>query len=222
MSAKTSTFIYEEIKRDITRNVYQPHQRIAEDDLAKKFGVSRTPVREAIRLLEQDGFVTCVKNVGTFIRPISASEISDFFDVRSVLEGLTARLCAQRPTPQLIAELRESVQAVISAHHSRDLDAANRLDTEFHGKIAAAAGNEFANRCLLSMGDRLLWFLNISNLSRIDYLDSVPFDHMKNSHQMILDAIGSGDPAAAEQQARAHVDEAKHYFIEYCYNRFML
>lgn len=222
MAGKSSTIIYEQIKQDIIRNEYKAHQRIAEDELAKKFGISRTPVREAIRMLEQDGFVCCVKNVGTFIRPISAGEIGDFFDVRGVLEGLTARLVAKKADAELIAELKELAATAIAAHQARDLDAANALDRQFHNRINTFAGNEFAGKYLSGMSDRLMWFLNISNLSRIDYLGSVPFSKMVNSHDKLISAIESGDPELAERYARAHVEEAKQYFIDYCYNKFML
>jgi len=222
MAGKSSTIIYEQIKQDIIRNEYKAHQRVAEDELAKKYGISRTPVREAIRMLEQDGFVCCVKNVGTFIRPISAGEIGDFFDVRGVLEGLTARLAAKKKDAEFIGELKQLAATAIEAHQARDLDAANALDTQFHGAINRRAGNEFAEKYLSSMSDRLMWFLNISNLSRIDYFGSVPFNKMENSHDKIIAAIESGDPELAERYARAHVEEAKQYFIDYCYNKFML
>ncbi len=222
MSNKNSAFIYEQIKNDIITSVYKPNQRIAEDELAGRYGISRTPVREAIRMLEQAGFVTCVKNVGTFVRHISASEIGDFFDVRGALEGLNARLAALRAEPGLCDELKEIASAVVAAHKMRDHEAANLLDTKLHDRITAAAKNEFAAKCLDMLGDKLMWFLSISNISRIDYLDSIPFENMKNGHELIIASIADGDPAAAEANARAHVEEAKRYFIDYCYNRFML
>ncbi len=222
MAKNTAADIYNELKQEIIRNHYKAHQRIAEDEIAGKYGTSRTPVREALRLLEHDGFVCCVKNVGTFIKPISAGEITDFFDVRGVLEGLTARQCAKNADSRLTAELKNISAAVLSAHAARDLEAANALDTELHGKINAAAGNGLAEKYLQSMGDRLMWFLNISNLSRIDYLESIPFNNMRSSHGMIISAIEAHDEKAAEACARAHVEEAKRYFIDYCFNKFMV
>lgn len=221
MAKKNSSDIYSELKRSIIRNEFKAHQRISEDELSQRYGTSRTPVREAIRLLEHDGFVVCVKNVGTFIKQISAAEISDFFDVRGALEGLTARLCAKNADAELISELKATAKAVIDAHSGKNLDAANTLDTEFHGRINSASRNELAEKYLGSMGDRLMWFLNISNLSRIDYLESIPFNNMISSHDMIISALESRDEKAAEECARAHVEEAKRYFIDYCYNKFM-
>lgn len=222
MAKVTAQNIYESMKKDIIHNEYKAHQRISEDALALRFGTSRTPVREALRMLEHDGFVICVKNVGTFIRQISAAEIGDFFDVRGVLEGLCAKLCVKNADAEFTGDLRITAKNVVDAHLSHDLESANELDTLFHGKINDRSGNEFAKKCLSSMSDRLMWFLNISNISRIDYLGSIPFENMVNSHMTIISAIENGDELKAEAAAKAHVDEAKRFFIDFCYNKFML
>jgi len=222
MSNSTASVIYQEVKNDIIHNHYKAKQRIAEENIAKKFGASRTPVREALRRLEQEGYVECIQNVGTFVRQLSTKEVADYYDVRGLLEGLCARRAAERATQENVHELRTLHAEVLAAHERHDIAEANDLDIELHNRINSISGNVFAIQWLTSHQDYFRWFLNISNLSRMEYYGTIPMIQMVHNHTLFIDAIENGDADAAELHARAHVEDAKQYFIDYCYQKFMV
>lgn len=211
--------IYERIKADILNNVLLPEQRIPEEALAQQYSVSRTPVREALRQLEAEGFVTMIRNVGAFVRRVSLKEVTDLFDVRGVLEGLAARLAALRQSEDAIRSLEILRDGIMSAHINRDIEAANRMDVVFHRVVAETANNMYIMKFSAMLQDRIWCYLNISNLSRMEYLSGLSKDRLYYNHDKILEAIKRGDADQAETLARRHVDGAKKYFVEFCYQR---
>lgn len=211
--------IYERIRADILNNVLLPEQRIPEEALAQQYSVSRTPVREALRQLEAEGFVTTIRNVGAFVRRVSLKEVTDLFDVRSVLEGLSARLAALRQSDDAIRSLEILRDGIMSACASRDMEAANRMDNVFHRVIAETANNMYILKLTSTLQDRMWCYLNISSISRVEYLSGLVRDRVYYNHDKLLEAIKRGDAEQAETHARRHVESAKKYFVEFCYQR---
>src|SRR5687767_3091154 len=115
--------------------------RINEIQLARRFGTSRGPIREATRSLEAKGLVEVVRNRGVFIRRLTTEEALEIYDVRSALFGLAGRLLAGRMTDEILAELRLALKRMDEAAAAGDFDAYYPLNLAFHNLIVTSAGN---------------------------------------------------------------------------------
>ncbi|MCX6992578.1 MAG: GntR family transcriptional regulator [Kiritimatiellaeota bacterium] len=183
---------------------------VREEDLAGYFNVSRTPVREALRILDEKGLVERIKKAGTFLRIPSLKEIADIYDVRSVLDGLAAKLFCENATPEMIARLKNISKRHDAAMQRGKYDLADATDIEFHLAIASMCGNRIIARLI---NDSHLLADTFVLANRI-----VPFPHAipKNTaypHQRILLCFMARNPAQAEQIARCHVERAKDRII---------
>lgn len=188
------------IRERIRRGSYAPGQRLIEVDLAEELGVGRGRIREVFRTLVGEGYLEFVENRGVYVRRFSRREILEMGRVREVLEGLAARIAAERQlTPEQVRLLREHQAALDAAAQRHDIDAYNRENYAYHASICAISANrhieEFLTRVRLP-------------LYRLQLPRSFTEDSMTRSnrdHQVITSAILSGNPDAAEAAMRAHV-----------------
>lgn len=187
-----------ELRRRIIECDYAPGHRLTEVRLADDFGVSRNPVREAIRVLESEGFLIALPRRGAVVASISAKDIEDVFDVRLSLEVLTARLAAQRVDAAGAAMLEELVVKASAASTVADLAA---LNTAFHEEICRMTDNRLLVGMMESLHDRIQWIYRQTALERAP--DSW------TEHEAIASAICDGDAEAAAQAAQAHVLAAR-------------
>ena len=190
--------VVDELRRRIIDRVYEPGHRLTEERLAGDFGVSRNPVREAIRVLEAEGFLIAQPRRGAVVASMTARDIENLFDVRLSLEVLAAQLAAQRAgTPGAQALDRLLVEARTTRHDS-DLAA---LNTRFHATICGLADNALLTGIMESLHGRLQWV----------YRQSVN-ERAKDSwaeHEVLATAIRAGDAGAAGAAARTHVLAAR-------------
>ena len=142
--------VFETLRDAIINQVLKPGERLMEIQLADEMGVSRTPVREAIRKLELEGLVVMVPRKGAYVAGISMKDIHEVFELRSALEGLAATLAASRITPEELEEMER--QVVKEAEETEEGTLANivSIDTTFHDMLYQAAHNQ-----------RLVQFINI-------------------------------------------------------------
>ena len=196
-----------ELRQRIVDGDYPPGQRLTEDRLAADFGVSRNPVREALRIVEADGLVTMVPRRGAVVATPDASAIADLFAVRTALESVAARLAAQRATPQDVADLRALLDAARKATDRDDLSRVAELNTELHQRVIEISGN----RWLSSIASAL--YLHVQWVFRIGAAHRAP--HSWQEHIRLVDAIEAGDAEGAEAAARAHTDAAAHAALEH-------
>src|SRR5207248_417818 len=133
--------VYDHLKRAILSGEVQPGERLLETRLAQSLGVSRIPVREAIRKLERDGLLVVFPRRGIYASSLNARDVDDVYAVRAVLEGLAARLAAERRTDRQLAEL-EAILAEMGGQADRG-DSAGLFNTgrRFHEVVLAASGN---------------------------------------------------------------------------------
>src|SRR5688500_14403067 len=136
-----TTLVQREIERRIVAGELAPGAKLNEAELAAAMGISRGPVREAFRALEQAGLVATAKNRGVFVRQVSRQEASDIFEVRAALEREIGALAAKRATREHLERLRAIVKRMQAAGRKRDPDAYFPLNIEFHEVLAEAAGN---------------------------------------------------------------------------------
>jgi DNA-binding GntR family transcriptional regulator len=134
--------IAEGIRNAIVNGTIPTGSRVAEPDLAERFGISRTPVREALRQLESEGFITVVPRKGAIVASLSAKDISDFYDLKMVLEGYAARQATHALTDADIDRMDRVNDEMTATAAAGDWRKAIELHNEFHDIFVAASGNE--------------------------------------------------------------------------------
>lgn len=188
------------LRQRIVNGDYAPGERLTEDRLAEDFGVSRNPVREALRVVQAEGFIVMVPRRGAVVASPDATTIADMFAVRQRLETLAARLAAERATPADVADLRQLLDHARQATDKMEFTRVAELNSELHLKVIQISGN----RWLSSMASAL--YLHVQWVFRIGAAHRAP--HSWVEHIRLIDAIEAGDPDAAEAAAMAHVDAA--------------
>ncbi len=186
-----------EIRQRIVDGEYLPGQRLTEDRLAEDFGVSRNPVREALRVVEAEGFVTMAPRRGAVVATPDPEAIGDLFAVRASLEATAARIAAERATPDDIAELRELLDAARVATDEGDFARVAQLNNAFHARVTSVTGN----RWLASISSAL--YMHVQWIFRLGAADRAPHSWME--HIRIVDAIERGNPDEAEAESRQHL-----------------
>ena len=189
--------VYTHLRAAILGGEFLPGERLGEVELTARMGVSRTPIREAIQRLTQDGLLESLPGRGARIRVVSAAEAQDAYVVRETLDGLAAELAALHHTPADAAEL-EAALAALEAVPGQDDREQTRLDLGFHRAIAQSSHNA----ALLDLsGDleqrvALIKHQNPANNA---------YPQTSQQHRAILSAVLARDPARARDAARAHV-----------------
>jgi DNA-binding GntR family transcriptional regulator len=195
--------VVDELRRRIIDGLYEPGDRLTEERLAVDFGVSRNPVREAIRVLEAEGFLLAQPRRGAVVASMSVQDVVDLFDVRLALETLAAALPAERIGPDGSAML---TKLLVRARGTRRMADLAGLNTRFHAAICALAGNRLLTGLMESLHGRLQWV----------YRQSVETRAARSwgEHQQLAEAILSRDPDAAGRAARMHVLAARESALE--------
>jgi DNA-binding GntR family transcriptional regulator len=205
--------VYREIKRAIVTQVLPAGSQLVELRLAERFGVSRTPIRNALRRLAYEGLVKMVPNNGAFIAEMSASEIEQVYRVREVLEGFAARLASAAITPEELDRLERLLEEEEKACLNQDFEAYVSANDAIHGLIADASRNEVLATILKSLLDR-------SNLCLIFY-DSffgLPIEEVKSikEHHRLLEALRTKNPEDCESEMRNQIKSAfEHLNLNY-------
>src|SRR5690606_20033929 len=158
--------VVEALRDAISSGVLKPGQRIVEQDLAEELGVSRLPIREAIRQLEYEGLLESVPHKGAVVATVSERDIRELFSLRDALETLAAGLVAQRASPGEVNQLQSIVDQMCEQSERRDFERLFEIDTEFHTML-----------CTFSQHGRLVkhWNLVYGQWRALDSLmDEVP------------------------------------------------
>ena len=154
--------VFETLRGAIIDGTLKPGERLMEVQLAEDMGVSRTPVREAIRKLELEGLVLMIPRKGAYVSGISSKDIADVFEVRAALESLAAGLAAERITEQELEDLnRFMVEVTINAEIG-DLEKVIKSDTDFHDQIYRASRNSRLVQIINNLRDRIQRFRSAS------------------------------------------------------------
>lgn len=199
--------VYEELKRQIMVGEIAPGTRMMEVDLAEEMGVSRTPVREAIRKLEKEGLVTIEPRRGAYASDISVKEMVDVLEVRQDLEGMAAGIAASKIREEDKAELESVTKKYKDAVDSGDVDEIIRCDEEFHKFIVSLSGNKTLINIVNQVQDLALRFRYIY------YEDFSRFKNQPTEHQEIVYAILSGNVESARKNAEVHISSLKDFVI---------
>ena len=193
--------VFEYLRSSILNGDLKPGERLMEIQLAEQLGVSRTPVREAIRKLEKEKFVEMIPRKGAYVADLTAKDILDVLEIRTILEGFASSLAATRMTDDEINELEQTL--IDFNDYLEDLDRPGMIekDNQFHDMIFDATRNNKLIEIVQDLHDqfqrfRLIYFNEFDN-----------FYDLRDWHQRIFDAIKDRDENAARQHAEAHIRE---------------
>ncbi len=191
--------VFTKLREDILAGLYQENEELKENTIALELGVSRTPVREALRQLELEGLITMIPNKGAYVTGITSKDIHDIYMIRSYLEGLCARWACENITEAQIEALDEILY--LSDFHARrsHYEQLVDLDNKFHEQIYKASGSKILNHVLTDFHHYV---------ERVRKLTlAVPERAAKSSqeHAAILDAIRKRDGDLAEALAHEHI-----------------
>lgn len=192
--------VLDELRGRILNGSYLPGERLTEERLADDFGVSRSPVREALRVIATEGLVRINPRRGAEVSTPDPESAEDLLQVRSRLEPLAARLAAQRATPADIDALRSLLEQSRLATEAKDLDAVAELNTRLHMEVVRIADSRWLSAFARRMYLHVQWIFRVSADRRAP--------HSWREHIVLIDAIESGDPDRAEEAAASHVQAA--------------
>jgi DNA-binding GntR family transcriptional regulator len=194
--------VYDRLRSAIVAGHFTPGERFVERTLEARLGVSRTPIREAIKRLEQEGLVVCLPHRGCFVRSPTFDEARQVYELRRVVEGFSGELAAQRATEADVTRIRAVVRLGRTALEKGDRENMLLRNDEFHQLQARAAGNIFLEQQL-----RLLWaYMDLLRGRSWIATDRAPATQQE--HEAIVDALANGDAARARHLNEAHVDHA--------------
>ncbi|MGF1626496.1 MAG: GntR family transcriptional regulator [Alphaproteobacteria bacterium] len=185
------------VRNAITEGRFRPGERLVEDRLARLFGVSRNPVREALKILRSEGLVEITPRRGASVAALSPEEAREVIELRAALEGLSARLAARRCTPEVAARLAAILDAGDAAVARREPGTLKRLNDEFHTALARAGSNRYLSEFMTALRAKTYWLF--SSISETKALESW------TAHASILRAVLDRDEELASLLASRHV-----------------
>ena len=199
-----SATIVATLKERILHWQYPPEHRLTEVDLCKKFGVSRSPVREALRILATDGFVKKMPNRGYAVKQYNLREIEELYEVRLALELFVVEYLAQRGTSKRdeIDALKHTWTSLLNDSSKTDEELA-RLDTQFHETLAYAVGNKSLLRHLRAINERLMLF-RVIDFGKAHRAESTCRQHLE-----ILKRITAKDVPGARKAIQRNIEEGQ-------------
>jgi phosphonate utilization transcriptional regulator len=202
-TASLSSAAQQEIERMILDGEIGPGSKLTEAWLSERLGVSRGPIREAFRMLEESGLVRQEKNRGVFVRDIPLEEALEIYDLRAAMDELVGRRLAETITPEQLKTARAIVERMDVAARSGDSDAYHLLNLDFHDALVGFTGN----RKLAGVYRKLVKELAL--FRRRNLRDQQLLPHSAAEHRGILKAIASGDPEQAGRAMFDHVMESR-------------
>ncbi len=189
--------VYQHLRRAVLDGELLPGERLGEVELGQQLGVSRTPIREAMMRLAQDGLLVAEANKGVRVRTVTAAEARDTYAVREELDGLAAALAAQHHTPADAGALRAALDALNSAQ-GQDYRQQTRLDLAFHRAITAAAHNATLRDLSRDLEQRVALIKHQTGIYNA-------WPGTEQQHAALLEAVLLRQPEAARKAARLHV-----------------
>ena len=200
--------VFESLRQAIVELKLKPGERLMEIQLAEDLGVSRTPVREAIRKLELEGFVVMMPRKGAYVAGISMKDIADIFEIRGALEGLAASLAAERGTEEEIEQMERELVRISESIEKDDLLSVVEVDTDFHAILFRASRNDRLAQMLNHLREQIQRFRTTS-LGRPGRMRVALEEHKK-----IVEALSQRDPDLSRARAQEHIENAESSMID--------
>jgi DNA-binding GntR family transcriptional regulator len=188
------------LRKDIVENRWKSGERLPEPQLCKEFGVSRTPLREALKMLESEGLIRLIPHVGAVVTDPDAADVGETMDILIGLEQLAATRVAQSRPPKVIAEIERIYRAMQQAATRNDAPRYYALNDDFHLCIVGGTGN----RSLVDLHEKVMWHVHRER-HRANAVE--PFTvESADSHDAVVHAIRAGQGEEAGLAMRAHLE----------------
>ena len=200
--------VYSRMIDAILEGTFSAGERLVCNDIAKHFGVSRTPVREALVRLEKEGFIHSVPRSGTYVNSFTPEEMKEIYEIREVLEGVAARMAAISPDPDLLEKMRQACEEYKLGIEQKEVDLCVESDLLFHRLLVKASGSK-----------RLIEMLEGFHIQSISiakrgasYRTHAPT--YLDEHRSVLDLISQRKGRLAEKKIREHIRKGKERIIK--------
>lgn len=200
--------VCEVLRNAIKRGILEPGERLMEVQLAEELGISRTPVREAIRKLEQEGYVIMMPRRGTYVSSLSVHDVKEIFEIRSALETLAAVLATMRIEPEELDKLRALLTEIEGHIENSNMDKIVATDIEFHGLLYQVSRNERLVAIISNLMEQLARFRTLS-MSYPGRLQETLAEH-----RAMVEAIATGNEDAAREAAERHMEQAEETLLK--------
>lgn len=199
--------VFHTLRKAILTGELKPGERLMEIPLAQKLGVSRTPVREAIRKLELEGLVTMIPRRGAIVAQISVKGLKDVLEVRRALDTFCAELACERISDEDKKRLLVAHKEFIKATDSKNATIIAKADVAFHDIIIGATGNERIVTLINNLAEQIYRY-------RFEYIkDDSRHQVLVDEHKALMDAIVEGDCEKARNAARKHIDNQEYSIL---------
>ena len=190
--------VYMTLRQMILNMELPPGTRLKDIELARKLGVSNTPLREAMRWLAADSLVESIPRRGTFVKRLTAEESGRLYEIREALEVLAARLAAERATSETLSRISEAAAGHLKAVESGNVQEYLALDRQFHTLIAEGSKNEILVSMLNLIADRIYIVRRLTSNVEKDFLTS-------REHMEIAEALSRRDGERAAELIQKHI-----------------
>ncbi len=192
--------VFNRIRDDILHGKLQPGERLMEIALADRLGVSRTPVREAIRMLEQEGLVVMLPRRGAHVAYVTEKQLEDVLEARKTLETFTVNAACSRITKEQMKKLVAANEDFRNACKTGDPATIAEADLIFHNIIIEAAGNKKIGETLYNLKEQMFRY-------QYEYLKGIEdFSYLIREHELLIEAIGAAQSDRAVKIIRLHID----------------
>lgn len=200
--------VFEIIRADLMSLRIPPDSRISIDNLARELGVSQTPIREALSMLEAMGLVTRRRFAGYCSAPqLTTRQLNDLYELRLIIEPVAAGLAAQRMSAQQLEQIRELARSMEPGESRTSYDRFAVQDSQLHDLIAAASGNQLIQDSLARLHAHL-------HIFRLRFHSEVTTE-ARTEHAELIDALSRRDPAEAEAAMRRHIKKSYDRMVSY-------
>ncbi|MCI5517343.1 MAG: GntR family transcriptional regulator [Roseburia sp.] len=191
--------VFHKIREGILSGKYAANEELKEKNIGDELGVSRTPVREALRQLELEGLVSIIPNKGAYVVGLSKKDIRDIYEMRSLLEGLCAKWAAVNVTEEQLNELEENI--FLSEFHAgkQNWEQMVELDNRFHEILYLASGSKELKHILTD------YHQYVQRVRKVTLAEAKRVQESTEEHKVIVEALKKHDPEKAEEAATIHI-----------------
>ena len=199
--------VFNTLRQAILTGELKPGERLMEIHLANKLGVSRTPIREAIRKLELEGLVTMIPRRGAEVAQITEKSMNDVLEVRRAMDALCVELACDRITPEELELLKTACDDFEAAVRTKDVKKIAQADVALHDIIVRATGNQRLIQLVNNLSEQMYRY-------RFEYIkDSSQHERLVEEHRIIYQSIVRKDRETASQAAKTHIDNQEKSII---------
>ena len=195
--------VCETLREAIREGILEPGERLMEIQIAEELGVSRTPVREAIRKLELEGYVVMLPRRGTYVANLSIKDINEVYEIRASIDVLAAGLAAERITPDELEQMERMLVATAEAFDKHNMERVVEYDTKFHDILYCASRNDRLVAIINNLREQLTRFRSISMAHPGRMKETM------GEHGRMVEAIAQGNVELAQTLARQHMENAE-------------